>query len=107
MIEIGNLFSNLNRKMFFILNRDNDNCNVYCVFNNKGGWWFSCCCNVYLNGFYNMFSWYKFWYFLFKIVDMIQKILMMVRWRQMGSNYFGKCNNRIRYGKIDLYGDSW
>lgn len=24
----------------------------------------------------------------------------------MGSNYLGKCNNRIRYGKIDLHGDS-
>lgn len=56
----------LNGMMFFILDRDNDKCSgfFYCVFYYKGGWWFKCCGYVYLNGFYNMFDWWGFWYFI-------------------------------------------
>lgn len=81
MTETGYSFSNLNRKMFSTPNRDNDICNVHCASNNKGGWWFSCCRNAYLNGPYNMSSWYKPWYPPFKTADMIQKTSMMVRRR--------------------------
>lgn len=55
----------LNGMMFFILDRNNDKCGFYyCVFIYKGGWWFYCCYYVYLNGFYNMFDWWGFWYFI-------------------------------------------
>lgn len=81
MTETGYEGADLNGIMFSTLDRDNDECSFHCASGYKGGWWFNCCRNAYLNGPYNMSSWYKPWYPPFETADMIQKTSMMVRRR--------------------------
>lgn len=73
----------LNGMMFSTLDRNNDNCgsSFQCASRYKGGWWFNCCGSAFLNGFYNMSSWWNPWYPTVSTGTMIQKTSMMIRRR--------------------------
>lgn len=74
--------SNLNGMMFSTLDRNNDICSSYhCASRYKGGWWFNCCGYAFLNGLYNMSSWWNPWYPTVTTGTMLEKTSMMIRRR--------------------------